>query len=173
MNQKPQLIGVRAGKGDSKWCSSVGHLPAWKEWGMRESFAQKGGKGLLFRDNYIICLNILTLAFFFFYIFFNPFYILHVRCHLLSCPTPILFILRFYFELDDIQCYKTFFSSLHSLLLPSLQALTHRRLEFTQNPFNHPFAFLTLPFCSLQSQSSSVLLFPLLSCEELENIAKH
>lgn len=84
MNQKPQLIGVRAGKGDSKWCSSVGHLPAWKEWGMRESFAQKGGKGLLFRDNYIICLNILTLAFFFF-IYFSThftFYMWDVICFL-------------------------------------------------------------------------------------------
>lgn len=97
MNQKPQLIGVRAGKGDSKWCSSVGHLPAWKEWGMRESFAQKGGKGLLFRDNYIICLNILTLAFFFFLYIFQP--ILHFTCEMsfafLSYTNPLYFEVLF------------------------------------------------------------------------------
>lgn len=64
MNKKHQLIGVRAGKGDSKWCSSVGHLPAWAELPGSPSLEKAGyegefwtkvkrGKGFLFIENHI------------------------------------------------------------------------------------------------------------------------
>lgn len=74
MNRKAQLIAVRAGNGDSKWCSPVGHLPAWSELpgsprpekvGYEGVFCTEKGKGILFIENHIFCLNILVSAFFF------------------------------------------------------------------------------------------------------------
>lgn len=187
-------MGVRAGKGDSKWWWSVGHLPAWSEWpgspsmekvGYEREFCTKvkGGKGFLFIENHIFYLNILASAFLFFLYFFtcfDPKELILQRCILctwdvifLSYTNPVYFEVHFILSLMTSSVRKTFFFSLHCLLLPSLQALTRCRLEFTQNPFNHPFAFLTLPLRPLPSQSSPVLLFPLLSCEELENIANY
>lgn len=82
MNKKAQLMGVRAGKGDGKWCSPVGHLPAWAELpgspslekvGYEGEFCTqvKGEKVFLFIKNNIFCLNILASAFLFacFYMF--------------------------------------------------------------------------------------------------------
>lgn len=106
MNRKAQLIGVRAGNGDSKWCSPVGHLPAWSELpgsprpekvGYEGVFCTEKGKGILFIENHIFCLNIFFSVLFFFllsflYSFFGDFFHVYYNyspevscCSLLIC----------------------------------------------------------------------------------------
>lgn len=126
VSKNPQLNSVCAGNGDTKWCSHVGHLPAWSELtdslrleksGTSESVLQRSKEEkvfFFFTENHIFFFKLLSLGsayFFFWFICFvshtsylTKVHLLHVGHHLCSCPAPILLILScilIYFEVGE------------------------------------------------------------------------